>query len=222
MSFDKYQDRRPAIQSQCGRKRQKFGGTRQRIRSPAAIGRRLLATEGPWRPGSPRVHTRRYPIRSWIIGRRSHRNRSRPRPSRCSRSIYKLNVFVTTTEEKAPVEWAGQHILGVRKARAYAILSEIGAHDDLEAWLRQKVLAGMASGRIGRGRETRPSALADAFFVALAGGELEVRNCGQCLAATTRADRRAAACHEHDEANSELRHYMVLSGLLWRLRPCGS
>jgi hypothetical protein len=74
------------------------------------------------------------------------------------------------TEEKAPVEWAAERILGVRKARAYAILREIGAHSDLEAWLRQRVLVGLGSGRIGRGCETRQSALADAFFIALAGG----------------------------------------------------
>ena len=71
-------------------------------------------------------------------------------------SNYKLSAFVMATEEKAPVEWAAERIVGVRKARAYAILREIGAHSDLEAWLCQKVLVGMESGRIGRGRETRP------------------------------------------------------------------
>ena len=69
---------------------------------------------------------------------------------------FKLSAFVMATEEKAPVEWAAERILGVREARAYAILREIGAHRDLEAWLRQRVLVGMGSGRIGRGRETRP------------------------------------------------------------------
>ncbi len=45
---------------------------------------------------------------------------------------YKLNVFVMATEEKAPVKWVAERILGVRKARAYAIVREIGAHADLE------------------------------------------------------------------------------------------
>jgi hypothetical protein len=52
------------------------------------------------------------------------------------------------TEEKAPVEWAAERILGVRQSRAYAILGEIGARADLEACLRQKMLVGMGSGRV--------------------------------------------------------------------------
>jgi hypothetical protein len=127
------------------------------------------------------------------------------------------NVFVIATEEKAPVEWVAERILGVRKARAYAILREIDAHADLEDWLRRKVLAGMGSGRIGRGRETRPSPLADAFFIALAGGQSEARSCARCLAGAARADLQAAARDDHDEAAAEVRDYMVYSGLLWRL-----
>jgi hypothetical protein len=126
---------------------------------------------------------------------------------------------VMATEEKAPVEWAAERILGVRKARAYAILREIGAHSDLEGWLRQRVLSGMGSGRIGRGRETRPCSLADAFFIALAGGESEARSCARCLAGATRADLQGAARDDHDEAASEVRDYLVYSGLLWRLGP---
>jgi hypothetical protein len=118
---------------------------------------------------------------------------------------------VVATEEEAPVEWAAERILGVRKARAYAILHEIGAHADLEAWLRDKVLAGMGSGRIGRGRRTRPCALT--------GGESEARSCARCLAGATRADLRATARDDHDEAASEVRNYLVYSGLLWRIRP---
>jgi hypothetical protein len=80
-------------------------------------------------------------------------------------------------------------------------LREIGEHEYLDDWLRVKVLAGMAAGRIGRGRETRLSLLGGA----------------------TRAELPPAACHEDDEAESEVRDYMVYSGLLWRLRPrCGS
>jgi hypothetical protein len=134
---------------------------------------------------------------------------------------YRLNVFVMATEEKAPIKWAAERILGLRKRRAYAILREIGAHADLEAWLRHRVLEGMGNGRIGRGRETRASALADAFFIALAGGEPEARSCARCLAGASRADLQAAAREDHDEAAAEVRDYMVHSGLLWRLRPGG-
>ena len=100
-------------------------------------------------------------------------------------------------------------------------MARLDAHADLEAWLRQKVLVGMESGRIGRGRATRPSALADAFFIALAGGESEAKSCVRCLAGTARADLQAAAGDDHDEAAAEVRDYMVHSGLLWRLRPHG-
>jgi hypothetical protein len=132
---------------------------------------------------------------------------------------YRLNIFVMAVEEKAPVPWAAERILGVRRARAYAILSEIGAQAGLEGWLRQKALAGMLCGRIGRGRETRPCALADAFFIALAGGESEARSCARCLAGAARAELGAAARDDHDEVASEVRDYLVYSGLLWRLRP---
>jgi hypothetical protein len=152
------------------------------------------------------------------------------RPPVCQKSLtahallllelyYKLNAFVTATEEKAPVEWAGQRILGLRKQRAYAILREISACADLEDWLRRKVLAGMRSGRIGRGRQTRPSPLADAFFIALAGGVSEAKGCARCLAGAARVDMQEAVRVDHDEAASEVLDYMVHSGLLWRLRP---
>jgi hypothetical protein len=123
------------------------------------------------------------------------------------------------TEEKAPVEWAGRRILGVGRRRAYAILREIAAQGDLEAWFRLKVLDGMSRGRIGRGRQTQPSRLADAFFIALAGGAPTARCCGQSLAGNAQADLQAAACDDHDAAASEVRDYMVHSQLLWRLGP---
>src|SRR5260370_21592354 len=109
-------------------------------------------------------------------------------------------------------------MLGVRKRRAYLILREIEAHADLEDWLREKVLAGMGSGRIGRGRQTEPSPLADAFFIALAGGQSQARSCARCLAGAARADLQAAAHDDDDAAAAEVRDYMGHSRLLWR-RP---
>jgi len=135
---------------------------------------------------------------------------------------YRHNTFVMATEENAPVQWVAERILGVRKTRSYAVLREIGAHADLEAWFRRKVLVGMGRGRIGRGRETRPSPLANAFFIALAGGVAEARSCARCLAGAARADLQAAARDDDDEADAEVRDYMVHSGLLWRLRPDGA
>ena len=218
MSSEKFQNRRPAIQTQRGRKRHKLGGTLQRLWESPRIG----PPQSDTRPAAARQSKGEYQsVPDTVVD---------PRPPVPQKPLaasavallelyYKLNAFVTATEEKAPVEWAAERILGVRKARAYAILREIGAHSDLEAWLRHRVLVGMESGRIGRGRETRPCALADAFFIALAGGESEARSCARCLAGATRADLLAATRDDHDEAVSEVRDYLVYSGLLWRLRP---
>ena len=90
---------------------------------------------------------------------------------------YRMNAVLMATEERVPIEWIGERILGVRKARAYAIQREVAEHADLEAWFRQKVLDAMRRGRIGGGRQTKPSRLADAFFIALAGGQAEARKC---------------------------------------------
>jgi hypothetical protein len=220
MSSQESPDRCRAIPTQRGRKRHNLGGTLQRLWPSPRIGPPRSDT----RPAAARQPKGKYPsVPDTVV---DHRPPVAQKPLTASalallELYYQLNVFVLATEEKAPVEWAAERILGVRKARAYAILREIGARGDLEAWLRQKVLVGMKSGRIGRGRETRPSALADAFFIALAGGQSQARSCARCLAGAARADLQAAAGDDPDEAASEVRDYMVYSGLLWRLRPDG-
>ena len=89
---------------------------------------------------------------------------------------YKLSAFVMATEEKAPVEWAAERILGVRKA---------GLRDPARD-RRTRRPRGLAPPEGARGhgeRADRPGprdpacALADAFFIALAGGESEARSC---------------------------------------------
>jgi hypothetical protein len=79
----------------------------------------------------------------------------------------------------------------------------------------------MASRRIGRGRQTRPSPLADAFFIALAGVETEAKSSVRSLAGASRADLPAADPDEPDEATREVRDYMVHARLLCRLRDGG-
>jgi hypothetical protein len=130
---------------------------------------------------------------------------------------YRLNTFVMATDERAPVEWVAKRILGVRKVRAYEILREIEADGNLQGWFRRRALAGMGRGRIGRGRETSRSPLADAFFIALAGGEAEAKACLSCLAGTSRVELPTAAGDDCDEADAQVRDYMVHSRLLWRL-----
>jgi len=130
---------------------------------------------------------------------------------------FRYDTFLMAIEELAPVEWAGERILGVRKARAYAIQREIAEHGGLDAWFCQKVLEGMSTGRIGRGRETLPSRLADAFFIALAGSQAQARSCAQCLAGNAKADLEKAYREDLNPVASEVRDYSVHSRLLWRL-----
>jgi hypothetical protein len=220
MSSEEFPDRRGPIQTQRGRKRHKLGGALHRIWPSPRIG----PPRSDIRPAAARQPKGEYQsVPDTVVDARP------PIPQKPLTAsaltllelYYRLNAFVMAIEEKVPVEWAGDRILRVRKARAYAIQREIAVHTDLEGWLRWKALEGMGSGRIGRGRETRPCALADAFFIALAGGEAEARSCARCLAGASRADLQEAASDEPAEAASEVRDYMVYSGLLWRLRPVG-
>ena len=220
MSSEESPNRRPAIRTQLGRKRQKLGGTLERLCASPRIG----PPRSDIRPPAARQPKGEYPsVPETVVDLRP----PVPQKPLTASAIallelyYRLNTFVMATEEKAPVEWAAERILGVRKTRAYAIQREIDAHADLKAWFRQKVLVGMGRGRIGRGRQTRRSPLADAFFIALAGGVPEARSCVRCLAGTSRADLQAAACDDPDEAAAEVRDYMVHSRLLWRLHADG-
>jgi hypothetical protein len=217
MGIEQSASRRRAIQTQRGRKTRKLGGTHQRFWASHQIGPPASDT----RPPMARQPKGEYAsVPDTVV---DHRPPVSQKPlTACALRLlelyYKLNVFVTAIEENAPVEWAAEQILGLRKRRAYAILHEIRACTDLENWLRQRALAGMQSGRIRRGRETLRSPLADAFFIALAGGVPEARSCARCLAGAARADIQAAAPDDHDEAASEVHEYMVHSGLIWRLR----
>ena len=171
----------PAILGQLGRKRRKLGGTLQRVGASPRIG----VPQCEIRPAAARQPKGPYPtVPETVVDRRP------PIPQRPITAsavallelYYRLNTFVMAIEEKAPVEWAAKCILGVRKRRAYTILREIDAHGNLEEWFRHQALLGMGRSRIGRGRGTRPSALADAFFIVLAGGKSEARSSIRCLA----------------------------------------
>jgi hypothetical protein len=220
MSSDEASSRRPAIAAQLGRKRRKLGGSLQRFcASP-----RISAPRSDIRPPAARQPKGEYfSVPETVVDLRPPVPQQPLTASALTllELYYRLDTFVLATEEKAPVEWAAERILGVRKARAYAILREIDEHADLEAWFRQKVLTGMDRGRIGRGRQTRSSPLADAFFIALAGGMSQARSYARCLAGIARVDLQAASGDDHDEAASEVRDYLVHSRLLWRLGANG-
>ncbi len=130
---------------------------------------------------------------------------------------YRLNAFIMALEELAPIEWAGETLLGFRRRRAYQVQRELAEHGDLEDWFRHKVLAGMKRGRIHRGRATEPSRTADAFFIALAGGVPEAKSLAYRLSGNVQTDLLPDALGERDAAEAEVRDYMVHSRLLWRL-----
>ncbi len=130
---------------------------------------------------------------------------------------FRLNAFVMAIDERVPIEWIGEKLLKVRRRRAFQIHYEIAEHGDLEGWFRHKALEGMSRGRIRRGRATQSSRIADAFFIALAGGEPEAKCVAYRLAGNSQADLQPAADDERQAADAEVRDYMVHSRLLWRL-----
>ncbi len=220
MSSDESPNRRPAVQRSVAGNGGSLAGRSSAFGRPHVLVRHG-ATPGPPQPGNPRVSTRRSPRRSWTFGRLSPRNRSRPPPSPCSSCTTGSTPSSWRPRRKPPSSGPPSASWACARRGPTRSCARSAAHADLEAWFRQKVLAGMDRGRIGRGRQTRPSPLADAFFIALAGGEPEARNCARCLAGAARADLQAAARDDPDQAASEVRDYLVHSRLLWRLRPDG-
>jgi hypothetical protein len=208
-------NRRELIPMQRGRKRWKIGGNIKPFSAHPRVG-------PPWcdtRP--PAVRQPKGPYESvpeLVVGRRP------PVPQKPVTATalkllelyYRMNAVVMATEERVPIEWIAERILGVRKARAYAIHREIAGHGDLEAWFGRKVLDAIRRGQIGGGRSTRPSRMADAFFIALAGGEAEPRNWPQRVAQHGLGELKAGYT-DRDAADFEVRDYLVHSRLLWRL-----
>jgi hypothetical protein len=128
-----------------------------------------------------------------------------------------MNAAVMATEDRVPVEWVAERILGVGRTRAFELLSEIAKYPAPGDWFRQKVLDAMVRRRIGRGRQTRRSALADAFFIALAGGEVEARICAVTLIRRSHDEWNAAKSTDREIIDREVCDYLVQSRLLWRL-----
>ncbi|HEV3338942.1 MAG TPA: hypothetical protein VG125_01255 [Pirellulales bacterium] len=215
MSQEESPNPSPLIPTQRGRKRWKIGGTMQpfsarpRLGPPRCDMRPPAARQpkGPYESAPESVVDRRPPVAQKPVTATA---------LKLLELYYRMNAVVMATEERVPIEWIAERILGVRKARAYAIQREIAEHADLEAWFRRKVLDAMRRGRIGGGRQTKPSRLADAFFIALAGGEAEARNCARSVAEHA-FGKPKAGCTDRDAADSEVRDYLVHSRLLWRL-----
>jgi hypothetical protein len=208
-------NRETLIPTQRGRKRWKIGGTFQAYCARPGFG--LPGTDT--RP--PAARQPRGPYES-VPGRLVDRRPPVPQKPITTTALkllelyYRLNGVVMATEERVPIEWIAARILGVRKRRAYAIQREIAAHGDLECWFRHKALDAMRRGRIGGGRETQASRLADAFFITLAGGEAEARECARLVVGHELSELEAVG-DDRAAADAEVREYLVHSRLLWRL-----
>ena len=105
MSSEKLPNRRPAIQTQRGRKRRKLGGSLQPLWASARVG----LPQSDTRPAVARQSKGEYQsVPDTVVD---------PRPPVPQKPLtasaaallelyFKLSAFVMATEEKAPVEWA--------------------------------------------------------------------------------------------------------------------
>jgi hypothetical protein len=113
--------------------------------------------------------------------------------------------FWTAIKEGFPVEWSGRQFLGVGKSRSHAILEELGGGP--WEWFSAKVAECMRSGKIGRGRATQRSSVADGFFTALVGknglADLRAQFGSRATIAIDEVHR------QRDEIEKEVVDYMV-------------
>jgi hypothetical protein len=116
---------------------------------------------------------------------------------------------------RTPVEWAGMIHLNVKKRRAYEILEEIGKYGAPQEWFEAKAWEGFQRGEIGPGRGTLTSGLADAFFIALAGGPDQLKELRDSFGARSRINLRDVLEGWRD-LECEVIDYLVHSRLLWR------
>jgi hypothetical protein len=204
------------IPNQRGRKRRKIGGELRTFSPPPRVGPPPCDT----RSAAARQPRGPYLTLPDLIVDTRPRVRRRPLSGTARKLLelyYRQNAFIMALEELAPIEWAGEALLGFRRGRAYQVQREVAEHGDLEGWFRHKVLTGMKRGRIHRGRATDPSRTADAFFIALAGGVPETKSLAYRLSGNVQTDVLQADSNERDAAEAEVRDYMVHSRLLWRL-----
>jgi hypothetical protein len=129
---------------------------------------------------------------------------------------YRRTAFNDAVREGAPVEWAGEHILRVKKVRAHEILNELVAHGGAWEWFIHSALQMMSEGKIGRGRETLKSRLATAFFTTLAGGERGLTYIRAQLGCKEKISLDQVRRHQHEDY-AEVIDYLAYSQLLWRL-----
>jgi len=215
-AFEPDNDGQFEIPTQRGRKLRRINGTLRPFAAVPTIG----PPRGDIRPPIARQPKGPYLTMPDLIVDRRPRYPRKPLTTASRKLLeayYRLNVFVLALEEMAPHEWAGERILGLRRNRMYKIQHEIAEYADLEAWFRRKALEGMTRGRIHRGRVTQPSMMANAFFIALAGGVPQARALAHQVAGNSRADLVYAADDDRKAADSEVRDFIVHSRLLWRI-----
>jgi hypothetical protein len=113
-----------------------------------------------------------------------------------------------------PVEWAGNELMGTKKRRSYEIYEELERTYGPLKWFRTQALDGMTKGSIGRGRATKRSNLADAFFVGLAGGAAGINSLKTEFEGMDTLEFRELET-KNDPVRMEILRYLVHSHNLW-------
>jgi hypothetical protein len=117
------------------------------------------------------------------------------------------------------VEKAGQVILKVQKSQAAKVYRELEAYEGSHgrpplAWFRARALDGIKGGKIGRGRDTQPSRLADSFFLALGGGPDYARNLKDWIGVRSELDVREIPVE--DEIERQINEYWIYSNNIYK------
>jgi hypothetical protein len=89
---------------------------------------------------------------------------------------------------RVDITFAGKAILGVDRQRSRDIINELDRDGGPCGWIRARFISGLSRGSIRPGFETRPSAIATAFFASLVGGWGQVSEIRDSLGPGERID----------------------------------
>lgn len=124
--------------------------------------------------------------------------------------------FYAIEDDSIPIEFAGHAYLGQGKTRSYAIFKELrgtDGHGTPLDWFRAKARDGFASGKIGRGRATARSQLADRFFDILSTRGLEESK--YQFSGRNRVDLAEVTECQQDPLEVHVLEYIVFSNLIF-------
>ncbi len=131
---------------------------------------------------------------------------------------YKRVIFMQAIRDGSSIAWAGWEFLGARKSSASDIKREIEECGGVDDWFRVEALRKMARGKIGRGRETLKSPVADAFFTRLIGGGQSWNDLQARFGNTGVVDAPATIHKEPNVFNREVLGYMIGNWIFGELK----